>query len=132
MKPTLDLAQLEWELRPYGKRTAEGFLQIFPGMNTSLGVDPAALDTSGLRSHPNQVWEHVDHLGYLEDPQDDVCSLRYRFRTRHSSIVQEQRFARGARFYSVQTDEEETGYWHALDNISPHIIVLKITKLNKK
>jgi hypothetical protein len=132
MPQTLDYSKMEWEERPFGRRTADGYLQIYPGMDTSIGVDPAELDVFRLRRHPNQVWEHVEHLGYLENPQDGNCSLVYKFRIKNGDIVQKQYFAKGARFYSVQTDDLGTGFWHVLENISNRTIVLRITKLNRE
>jgi hypothetical protein len=132
MPQTIDFAQMEWEKQPYGRRTDDGFLQIDPFVDTSKGLKPEELGPFGLRGHPNQIWEHVEHLGYLENPQDDKFSLLYRFRPKRlDSEIRVQYFARGARFYSVQMDAEQTGYWHVLRNDSDRTIVLKITKLNK-
>jgi len=132
MSQTLDYSKMKWEERPFGRRTADGYLQIYPGMNTSIGADPKQLDDFGLRPHPNQIWEHVEHLGYPDGEQDGGYSLVYKSRTKYGDIVQEQYFAKGARFYSVQTDSLGTGFWHMLENVSDRTIVLRITKLNKE
>jgi hypothetical protein len=133
MSQTLDFTQMKWEEKPpFGKRTVDGYLQIYPLRNTSEGRDPRDLDKFGLTGHPNQIWEHVEHMGYLEPPQDDKFSLLYRFRPRNlDRVIWEQYYARFGIFFSVQTDAEQTGYWHLLENISDRTIVVKIEKLNR-
>jgi hypothetical protein len=128
----LDFTQMEWkDLPPFGKRTVDGYLQIYPGKNTSMGRNPKDLDEFGLTGHPNQIREHVEHLGYLVNPQDDKLSLLYKFRPRCFPSIHQQYYARGARLYTVQMDRDQTGYWHLLKNISNRTIVLRITKLNR-
>lgn len=129
-----DYSNMNWEETKFGKKTAGGYLQLYPGRNTSMGADPSSLDEFGLRGHPNQVWEHVEHLGFLLGPLDaNDYSLIYRSRAKYGKTTQEQCFAPGAKFYSVQMDFARSGFWHILENTSfDRTIVLKITKENKK
>lgn len=131
MPQTIDFTRMEWEKRPYGRRTDDGFLQIDPGNNTSIGASAEELDRYRFRGHPGILFEHVEHLGYFDGEQNDEFTLLYRFRAKNIDEIIEQRFKRGSKFYSVQTDEAKTGYWHRLENTSNRIILLKIDKENE-
>jgi len=121
------MPEQEWIERPYGRRGLT-LLQIDPGKDTSIGARAEELDGYGLRGHPGILFEHVEHLGYFGSEQNDEYTLLYRFRAKTVDEIIEQRFKRDSKFYSVQTDEAKTGYWHLLKNISNRVILLKIDK----
>lgn len=119
-----------FEKRPYGWRKviddSTTLVVIESGKNTALNVP--SLNEQGLRGHPDEAWERIMHLGYLNGRQNYAPSLSYRFLD-SDGTVRVKNFRRGQAFYSVgrsESNKENPGYWHVNENTSDRPIKLLV------
>lgn len=117
-----------FESRPYGFRkvlsATSQIIVIEPGKDTTIGA--SSLDEHGLRPHPDEVWERIMHLGYL-DGSDGNDSLLYT--VLEDGTVNHRHYRKGQAFFSVSPNgsgESKPGYWHSNKNISDRPIKLLV------
>src|SRR3989338_2311048 len=121
----------DWIERPYGWRMPTGensqILRIRPGHHTGMGAPPERTGPHDLKSN-YVIWEHVLHLGAIDQSDNDEFSLVYRFlpQDHQGEAPVELKFRKNGRFYSVVPDDRRTGYYHNLYNVSDHIIDLAV------
>jgi hypothetical protein len=121
-----------WEERPYGWKKKLGpssqVIRIRPGHYTSMSATPEQQGPYALKGNDVR-WEHVEHLGSVDGGDTDGPSLRYMFLPKARGLPEEpreMRFRKGARFYSVLSDENRTGFYHNLINDSATTIELRM------